>query len=370
MPQAILHILLACSMVLLSSCQRKFGPGPYRVNLVQPTGANCDYDVQPASIQTLVDLKKMQGQLGSVVYLGRELFSDPAILRSGSGFKTIDTQFSLNDGIVSALDYESLFAVSLYWSIEQGHLLFSQLDERANMISKLPGISDTKIVHQAQGRLEASSKPTTDNAAYFGNFFQAEQELQVKDYFFSFPTEEVKSVPLGINLGVMVHEYTHFVAFHLYRYPFIVERGGYDGLSTEAYNTLSTIDEGIADYFGFLSTKDPTFLQCSLPQESRNLAEVKMLNSQMVQQIKSTNDFDPHDAGAALASALYKIGSQIGFEAMGKALIGTMANLNSCAGDLATINLAKFRDCQIGQIEASGRSAAQSAYQTLFQGLY
>jgi hypothetical protein len=70
--------------------------------------------------------------------------------------------------------------------------------------------------------------------------------------FLAYPNRAITALPLGINPGVIVHEYSHYVAMNLFRRHFYSR-----GPTVKAMNHMAALEEGIADYFAFLGTGNP-----------------------------------------------------------------------------------------------------------------
>jgi len=330
----------------LFGCSADQVSGPIQMQLIQPVpNEHCKYTIAPATISTIQSLNQMKGTVGKVVYSRDNLGTRPEILDAGVGFEPVDVQFAKSGETYFPLDYHSLFAASLYYAIERGHILFSSLDPTADLSRIVPNFSDTSIVHEARRTFgEIGAKPeVTDNAEYLSRRIKAGgQTTEIRNYFFSFPTDTVKDMPLGLNLGIMVHEYTHMVFNYLFYEAAFARNADVSKDDQRAarttLNTIRSMDEGNADYFGFLASQDPGFFLCSYPGENRDLSVSKTINS-YYESIATDSEFDPHVGGAVWAYALYKIGELIGHQQNGQALVKTMANLVSCTTSGTTINM-------------------------------
>ncbi|NBX93224.1 MAG: hypothetical protein EBQ85_08350 [Proteobacteria bacterium] len=351
----------------LSSCTQSFLGGPITMTVIQPSGAYCKYQVGPATIQTLDSVSEMRGLMGQVVSHQDDLESSSSILESGMGFQRLDLRFAGSGNTFGPLDKTSLIAASLYYSLEKGYFLFKNLDPAGDLNSIVPNLRDTFIVQNAKIKaIPEEGKMLSDNAAYL----QMDGPQGPRNYFLSFPNEEIKTIPLGFNAGVMVHEFAHYFtqyAFHMKR----SEAG--KNLTDESENTLNAFDEGNSDYFAFLATRDPGFFHCSFPNAGdRDLSHPKVLTNQQLQAIRTSVDFDSHDGGAVWASVQYQIGEAIGHEQNGQSLISFLNRLATCTGlssSSARVTFNTLKNCHIQALGNRATPQVQQIYQSAFGAL-
>lgn len=351
--------------ILLVSCTQSLPNGPVQMMVIQPVGPSCQYRIAPAPLQTLESLSELRGLVGKVVTHPQDIDSDPDILELGVGFERLDLRFSGSGGVYGPLDKSSLLAVSLYYAVETGYLLFKNLAPSADMSLLSRNLRDTFIVQNAQlTTTQDSQKRYGDNAAYL----QIDGASGPLDYFLAFPNNEITKIPLGFNLGVMVHEYTHMIAQYLFHNK--RSQAGKD-LSIESENILAGLEEGLADYFGYLGTKDPSFFHCSFPNLSnRDLSQAKVLTSLQNDSFRATSGFDAHDTGAVWASTFYQVGELIGHAETGKSLIQFMGNLASCTGlssSSAQLSIQGITSCHLQALGSKGTSQVQQIYQNAFR---
>lgn len=332
-------VLLLGVPLLFAGCSAEKLSGPVQITVIRPVAGHCNYEIAPTQVHTLSSLSKMQGLIGSVVTSSENLDEKDEIFESGKGLHPIDAQFLSSNGVYGPVDLSSLFAASLYSSIETGYLLFKQLDPTYDMAQIVPRFSETKIIHNARRNEGRNSRQEIqDNAEYLP--YTHSGSNTVTNYFLSYPTNEVSGVPLGLNLGIMVHEFTHLVFHHLFYEPGF-KRNTQVSTAKPTANTLAALDEGNADYFGYLAAQDPGFFLCSFPQENRDLRVEKYFTQEMVAALNSKDDasFDPHEGGAVWAAIQYQIGLAIGSNENGKSLIQLMAGLLDCADAKSNDNL-------------------------------
>jgi hypothetical protein len=353
----------------LSGCSEDInGGGPVNVMLIHPAGPGCQYAISPAPIDTLSSITKMVGLVGQVVVHPQNVGSDPSILDNGTGFSPIDVNFIRSGGAYYPQDLNTLFAVSLYYAVEKGFEMFASLDPMADMSRVVPNFSQTLIVNEARRTFgDIGSEPeVSDNAEYLPHDSQINGQPITLNYFFSYPTQTVAQVPLGLNLGIMVHEYTHMVFHYLFYAPAFARDEQVSNTKPTAH-TLSSLDEGLADYFGYLVTGDPSFFQCSFPMENRDLLVPKGFTPQIVSNIAGNDNFDPHEGGAIFAAVNYEIGNAIGPQQNGRNLIRFMASLLSCPAAQAgtntlSLDFAGVAACQAAAADPSTQGVVQQIW--------
>jgi hypothetical protein len=383
-------VILSLTLLLSACTNNQSVNGSIQVRLIQPAGGHCEYQIAPAAISTLTHLAPMAGSLGQVKYTSLDLGvedNQEKIIIDRKGFDTIDVSFSKSGNVYHPMDYASLYAASLYWSLEQGRNLFLNLDSNSDILKLVPDSTETIIMHEAKFSNEKTSsacddsndckterQDVTDNAAYLGYRTTSGGQEIVRNFFLSYPTNEIEDIPLGLNLGVMIHEFTHYISFHKYKLAFIRKAGSISAMPTKTWNTIRAIDEGMADYFGFMATQDPGFLLCSIPGANRDLSISKTLSQTEQNGLETDENHDPHKVGAVIASVLYRIGQSSGsHEDVGKSVMKTMDNMLSCASvqedGKISFDLATFRDCHLAQL-GSRADTARSIYQEAYNGLY
>lgn len=351
--------------ILLVSCTQTLPNGPVQMMVIQPVGPSCQYRIAPAPLQTLENLSELRGLVGKVVMSPQDIDANPDILELGVGFERLDLRFSGSGGVYGPLDKSTLLAVSLYYAVETGYLLFKNLDVSSDMAQLSRNLRDTFIVQNAQlTTAQDSGKKYGDNAAYI----QIDGSSGPLDYFLAFPNNEITQIPLGFNSGVMIHEYTHMVAQYLFHKK--RSEAGKD-LSVESENLLAALEEGLADYFGYLGTRDPGFFHCSFRKlGNRDLSQPKVLTSIQNDSVRATSGFDSHDIGAVWASTFYQVGEVIGHTEMGKSLIQYMGNLASCTGlssSSVQLSMRGLTSCQIQALGNKATSQVQQIYQNAFR---
>lgn len=361
-------MLIAVSVslaVALSGCGAGDVSGPVQVRLIQPTAQHCRFNIAPATIQTLTSLIDLKGQMGQVLFTTEPL-SDSTVLER-TGLTGVDTRFGRAGDTYHPLNYATLLATSLYWYTESGYLLFKRLDpsvDMASIVSSAGGkIEDTMIIHEVH--YEVKEERQTDNAAYL---FLPGTTINV---LLSYPTDKIQEMQLGLNPGVWVHEYTHFV-FNWLTKQEIRRRASKTEIrfsDTTSRKTWGSLDEGLADYFGFLFAQDPGYFQCSIEalykdnpalgaQKNRDLAVRKPYST--ISSRVSGSSFDIHEGGAVFAHAWYQMGRNLGnHDTVAVSLINLMRRLGSggcggiVSGDTVTATFRNVASCHEGLLGAA-----------------
>jgi hypothetical protein len=124
------------------------------------------------------------------------------------------------------------------------------------------------------------------------------------------------------------------------------------------------MDEGNADYFGYLATGDSGFFLCSFPTENRDLSVGKTFSADIVGSLQNDPNFDPHAGGAVWASIQFLIGQAIGAQENGRFLLKMMPQLLTCAtsGGVLKMNFGTLARCHMQQADGASQSAMQSIY--------
>ena len=167
---------------------------------------------------------------------------------------------------------------------------------------------------------------------------------------------------MGLNIGIMNHEFSHLIFQHLFYEPGI-KRNMQVGESKPTSHTLAAVDEGFADYFGFLAVQDPGYFLCSFPTENRDLARPKIFTPDIVSGIESNSEsnFDSHEGGAVWAAIQYEIGETLGdHQLVGKSLLKLMSNILVCSStssnNTLNFNFADLARCHLAILSADGRA--------------
>lgn len=347
------------------------GSGPQNVVVLQTTGAHCAYQMAPTSLKTINNLSSLEGKLGRVVTNRTDILSSPEVLKQAQGFEPITLQLSSSAEGYWPLDFPSIFSLSLYNTIEKTYDLMVRLNPQVDMLKLVPSMAETRIVFQGI-RANTNGQNITNNAEYRSVTVKTDPRTTL-DYIISFSTSRDSVLPYGMNIGVIGHEFTHMVFHYLFW-----ESSG-PGFTTDAakrresLNTLGGMDEGLADYFGYLVSGDPNFFGCSNPKADRDLSREKYFTSQMMSDIanKETKDYEPHGAGAVFAAINYQIGKVIGAEENGRVLLEFMRTLGQCSSIMDSnslyITYSRIASCHAA-VGGANSGTIQSTYSRYLSG--
>lgn len=321
-------ILTAFGILTVVGCSSSIDSSTgFNVTLLQPKGAGCNYEIAAAQVKTLQSLSNLTGAVGQVVTSPLDLDSRPDILGSGYSMRPVDVTFYKSGATYFPANYDSLVAVSLYNAVEQSYEVYATLNPRMDLLTSYPNVGkDTWIVHDAKRMTTSTTggpeQEVADNAEYFSVQNQSSVGDSLRNFIFSYPNLEVTQMPLAVNVGIIAHEFSHLVFNHYFWEPAgTINTSG----AKPTQNTLSSLDEGVADYIGYLATQDPSFFLCSFPTENRDLSKPKIFSADVVARIQSNgSDFDAHEGGAIFAAINYEIGTALGDQRKNGALIAAL----------------------------------------------
>ena len=274
------RLLLMASMMALPSVAAGCRPGgdvdaSSSQFLIYTLDEDGEYRLEKRPITTLRDVRQVNGDVVEMRGAGELTpgVADPqtraewerALTIEGSQAPSIEYTVE-EDGTVVPWDFDSAMMLTVYHHMEQSHQYFNAIpldeefrrqlgDEIGDLVGKIecyyyPSISIAGI----------KLPLFTDNAAYAFTLdaFLVPPRLALAD-----------AVPIYANRGVITHEYGHAVFNRIVhnddRVPApTLEGWAEDPETLRAYNELSGLDEGVADIWGALDTKDPDFIGASI----------------------------------------------------------------------------------------------------------
>jgi hypothetical protein len=352
---------------LLLACAACGDPGT-RIVVVSYDDQTRDYRLAAESFQTLRDVRALDGSVtrvlgGAQLTLDSEVASAPTVeeaLKRAVDDDGNAVKFSAvegDDGWVPA-DYDSLAMASIYWNLERASALFQDLGVADEQLGQIPTYYLIEFVIDVPGY--GPRRQVTDNAAYAA--------LPGLDGFLVLAQRALHDLPLALNRGVMVHEYTHAV---LARFRF----GTPPRLDLETLGdtpcAVDMLEEGTGDYFGAIETGDPDFIDKSAPGfAGRDLSALRTLDQSDADTSASPcgTVTDPHLAGAVWASVLWATGEVVGHEILGPALVAALreyADVPENAVDLETLP-----DLLVAHLDAADQAAACAVLAERFAPVY
>lgn len=330
-------------LALLASCSRVVShpvSGETKMLVLAYDSTAQRYRLVVGKVTTLKDLRTMQGDAASIIG-GAELEVDYEALAKANPANAdeirkltlkdegapVDFAWYEVDGIVHPEDFHSLNIATTYYNFEKAHLFFANLGAP---LYELPVLYFPTMREGTAGALEELH----DNAFWD----------PVVRTFAVLPFQDVRELPMGMNLGVVAHEFTHAVfsarVFPGEGVPWIYARYFAEPDKwSPALNANRSINEGLADFFGATIANDPAFLRKSLSvfAEARRLdaARPKCMNRDLEESLQSMPhaQYDPYPVGSVLAGALWDAVAQAPDrrEAFARGLLDAMTKLGERA---------------------------------------
>ncbi|HEY3445929.1 MAG TPA: hypothetical protein VGK67_06160 [Myxococcales bacterium] len=265
------HSLWALTAALLLCACGPGGQAPFQVVVLVYSPESGAYEPRTVTLTTPTDIRKLQGSVAKLI--GGAKFNvdevtastiDEArqqVTRNPGG--DVNASYIESQGALVPADFHSLNMATTYYNLERAHDFFTN-----------------KI-----GGTLTESRFGVPNVYYFPEFVENGVAQPDNAMFWALikgflilPFEQLQQVPMGINQGIVGHEYGHAV----FSYnvdgsnpdPPIVKSWLGDFGATPGANLLSALEEGSADLFGVgvtcsddLLSCDPSFMSASLPPE-------------------------------------------------------------------------------------------------------
>lgn len=304
------------------------------------------------TLQRITDLRRMLGSYAIFYYA-------PKITSEGLVGESVQTRFAkTQDGIFIPTDFQSGQVAALYFHVQR----LTQFDRRLGLADLQSGPRQVAI----STRIRDDNQDWVRDRAYYDH----------KSDALIFVDSGTPDLPLTINPGVVAHEHFHSIFSKLVLKPlaalgkvdpeFKIRLKAMESEDAEAsrqqikeltaelleFYLFRALNEGLADYWGYLYSGDEHFVERSLPaQKERNL-EMKVAAgftrgpSQMKTQIenllnshKLDEDFIErmqdvltgysYDLGSQYARFFKGLGTTEGSEAMATALIKSLQDLKT-----------------------------------------
>lgn len=266
---------------------------------------------------SLVDLDRVEGpharflvgaDFDIVPWLGDPATRDRAARKLERQVRPPRARWSSHDNTAVAQDFDTLALFTAYVHVERTFGLFEDVGLTGPPVDQLdvlylPELRDGPRVGMS----------TTDNAYYF----------LPNDTVLLLPPERLQDLPLAMNPGVIAHELTHRVVHHLLwegRRLEVLESLGLrlrdDPAVRDPYLLLLSLDEGVADYVGAVSSGEPGFIGLSVEslQEARDLTVLRTYPSEWIGRLpefEAEQRFNPYMLGSIVASALWATGEAV-----------------------------------------------------------
>lgn len=265
-------------------------------------------------ITTLTNLRTMEGDaaqiLGGakvVVDYDELLEKQPQTLEETQRIsekkagRPVDFAYFTVDGVIHPEDFHSLNIATTYYNFEKSHLYFVGLGAA---LYHLPVLYFPEM---KEGRSSHELVELRDNAIWD----------PIARRFAVLPFDDIRELPMGMNLGIIAHEYSHAVfsnkVFPQSGVPWIYEEFFRDSSKwSRPMNLSRSLNEGLADFFGAMISGDPAFTGKSLAvvnDERRLDPETPRCLTREVEdgyRLVPHSQYDPYPLGSVLAASLWE----------------------------------------------------------------
>lgn len=262
-------------VLLLAGCGGPSNQLPIHTAAVTFDPKSQKYQLSKVQLSTITDLETLTGSVANIQG-GAEVVidsTDPmlqsatsndeikkAILKDEGG--PVRASFVTSGDTQFPADFHSENMVTTYYNLERSFDFYHSLGWTQDLAG-----TPTVFYFPTFIETDLSKAPIKDNAAFFA----------IVGGFMILPFDQLQDVPLPMNLGIIGHEYSHFmVNTRVYDREAIpqayIDYGAFSsGVPTPAANLLKSFDEGFADLFGTgvtcgddLSHCDPNFIAASI----------------------------------------------------------------------------------------------------------
>lgn len=287
---------------------------PVRVLVLKYDAQQDVYRLVQEELRTLQNLRTLEGDAAKMLGGARIVVDYAELAKANPQSKEeleaityrsrgapVDVALFDVNGLMHPEDFHSLSLVTTYFNFEQAHVFFRELG--AGLFA-LPVQYFAELTYVRNGQ----EITPTDNAFWD----------PVVRAFTLLPFTDVKGLPLGMNVGVVAHEYTHAV-FQTRVFP---NDDGVPWIYTKAFaeperysalvNLSRSLSEGLADFFGAVISGDPAFVRRSLPSitEARRLdpRAPRCVTPELLEHLgtDTLDAYDPYPLGSVLAAALWE----------------------------------------------------------------
>ena len=252
------------------------------------------YTIAERSIDTLSDPRSMKGDLGKL-YVGGIFRTDWSTgdLVYDEG-RPLHVQYQTINGTAHPVDRDGLIAFSYYAHLEDTVSFLESAESDWDGLLPMntaisPIISDLSLAFLP-----------VENAAY----------VPTVHHFLLLTDAIPKSVPLAANKGVVAHEFGHAIFHYLTTGDTTSER--LLPIGAEGFNSVYSLDEGLADVLGYLVTGRSDFIGDSLTDQDRALdgehlaIEVETLPADYTDD-GLLDSYNPYDLGSVFAATIWEV---------------------------------------------------------------
>ena len=259
---------------------------------------NDDYAIETRRIDTLTNPDTMEGDLGTL-YVGGifEIDWTTGNLTYAQG-RPLQINYQAIDGVAHPIDRDGLIAFSYYAHLEDTVEFLTQIESEWNGLLPVdtaisPLISDLSLAFLPM-----------ENAAY----------VPTLHHFLLLTDAIPKDVPLAANKGVVAHEFGHAIFHYLTTGSTTNER--LLPIDAKGFNSVYSLDEGLADVLGYLVTGRADFIADSLTDQDRALDGEHLAIEVETLPADHTDDgllsaYDPYDLGSVFAATIWEVADTI-----------------------------------------------------------
>jgi hypothetical protein len=295
------RLLFVCAALSILSCSyvKPADPGPpYRAEVLAATeasqpGDRPSYQVGEKQFSQLTDLKKMDGRFFNLVF-GGELKIDDIVGSQVSrptfsgGTKPL-LRYNMKNGVIVPRDYSTLAMLSAYYQFEQV----------LGGVESMTGLSEDSVFEKL-GKLKILFEPSIK---IVGDDVESSIILKLNaaygdKQFILFRRAALESVPIGLNLQVIAHEFGHALFAISFFKNSTEDCGRFEG-----EYVIKGMNEGFADVVSWAATGSADVLRNSLNIDEiadlRNFSKVNFDYSSLLE----------NDGGRKCNGGIYCIGT-------------------------------------------------------------
>lgn len=331
------------------------------IDVVEPDGT---LGLKDVTLLTIEDLEAVSGSPATI-------FGDAAVALPSGGRpadggssraalvshpRRVHATWVMDGDVAVASDYDSLLMFTAYAHFEAAALFYTGVGFIATD-AEVPVYYEPEVVGG-----DTIGLPDTDNAAFFAD----------ADAFILLPMSILQDVPLGMNPGVIAHEYAHRVWYYSFWSGELfaaLEEFQNDGIAGLAWNRIRATDEGVADFYGAAITGDPDFLSQSAPPaiaEPRRLTEVRVLDPAWLGGLEPVDDEDSYRVyvpGSVVASSLWRVAEAVGTRTVAVAVLAAQRSLAPAVRRTFRYEYGQLEAEVIANLPAADRAAACARFQ-------
>jgi hypothetical protein len=319
---------------VLSACGPMEIEGPVRVAVLDLHEGSERWSIRPATLDSLESLEALHGEAATMIggakivvdmdeiyadYISGRIetiddIRDTVLKRKGRAprLQFTRTEVDGEPGVLLPLDYHGLALVSAYHQLESARKLALDLGMPARCLRAITTYYE--VIFEMGSAVDREAMRT--NAGFYPLL-----------HAFILVPYDLDALPVGMNPGVIGHEYGHGL------WSCLVDDEQLGGptlfLDAVSQRHLRSLDEGLADFFGGLLTGETDYIQASIPgMTGRDMAVERLYTSAMTEEAEQAEYHDPYAAGAVVASALWRVAeTSDDAAAIGRAVLAALSAL-------------------------------------------